>query len=141
MTFSAFFWLQNKISKKKSFPVLRQKSLTFCRKEAAIVFLSTRWITLFKHLLSKGRVTRMHISEILYSQIDSNCFLAAAQSKHRVKNLCLYNLMAAKMIEQLEIGYMSFCTSCTVVMELDTKKKSRRKIWTQKWWLKPKRSL
>ena len=44
--------------------------------------------------------------------------------------------MAAKIIEQLEIGYMSFCTSYTVIMELDTKKKSRRKIWTQEWLLK-----
>ena len=48
--------------------------------------------------------------------------------------------MAAKIIEQLEIGYMSFCTSYTVIME-ETKKKSRRKIWTQEWLLKPKRSL
>ena len=30
--------------------------------------------------------------------------------------------MAAKMIEQLGIGYMSFCTSYTVMKELDTKK-------------------
>ena len=35
----------------------------------------------------------------------SNCFLASAQSKHRVKNLSLYNLMAAKMIGELETAY------------------------------------
>ena len=44
--------------------------------------------------------------------------------------------MAAKMIDELEIAYMSFCASCTVIMELDTKKKSRRKIWTLEWLLK-----
>ena len=44
--------------------------------------------------------------------------------------------MVAKMIDELEIAYMSFCTSYTVVMELDTKKKSRRKIWTREWLLK-----
>ena len=44
--------------------------------------------------------------------------------------------MAAKMIDELEIAYMSFCTSYTVIMELDTKKKSRRKIWTREWLLK-----
>ena len=44
--------------------------------------------------------------------------------------------MAAKMIDELEIAYMSFCVSYTVIMELDTKKKLRRKIWTRKWLLK-----
>ena len=44
--------------------------------------------------------------------------------------------MAAKITDELEIAYMSFCTSCTVIIELDTKKKSRRKIWTREWWLK-----
>ena len=44
--------------------------------------------------------------------------------------------MAAKMIDKLEIAYMSFCTSYTVIIELDTKKKSRRKIWTREWLLK-----
>ena len=40
------------------------------------------------------------------------------------------------MIDKLEIAYMSFCASYTVIMELDTKKKLRRKIWTRKWLLK-----
>ena len=31
--------------------------------------------------------------------------------------------MAAKMIDELEIVYMSFSASCTVIMELDTKRK------------------
>ena len=44
--------------------------------------------------------------------------------------------MAAKMIDQLEIAYMSFCASYTVILELDTKKKLRRKIWTREWLLK-----
>ena len=44
--------------------------------------------------------------------------------------------MTAKMINELEIAYMSFCASYTVIMELDTKNKSRRKIWTQEWLLK-----
>ena len=44
--------------------------------------------------------------------------------------------MAAKMIDELEIAYMSFCASYTVIMELDTKKRSRRKIWTREWLLK-----
>ena len=39
--------------------------------------------------------------------------------------------MAAKMIDELEIAYMSFWASYTVIMELDTKKKARRKIWTR----------
>ena len=37
--------------------------------------------------------------------------------------LSLYNLMAVKMIDKLEIAYMSFYASYTVVMELDMKKK------------------
>ena len=44
--------------------------------------------------------------------------------------------MAAKIIGELEIAYMSFCASYTDIIELDTKEKSRRKIWTQKWLLK-----
>ena len=58
-------------------------------------------------------MTWIHISKILYSvifpkyysrvsQIISNCFLADAHSKHWVKNLSLYNLMEAKMIDKLE---------------------------------------
>ena len=43
--------------------------------------------------------------------------------------------MAAKMIGELEITYMSFC-AYDVIIELDTKKKSRRKIWTREWLLK-----
>ena len=38
------------------------------------------------------------------------------------------------MVDELEIAYMSF--SYAVIMVLDTKKKSRRKIWTRKWLLK-----
>ena len=41
------------------------------------------------------------------------------------------------MIEELEIAYMSFCASYTVILELDTKKTLRRKIWTRDWLLKP----
>ena len=44
--------------------------------------------------------------------------------------------MAAKMTDRLELAYMSFCISYTVIMELDTKKKSRRKVWTREWLLK-----
>ena len=44
--------------------------------------------------------------------------------------------MAAKMIDELEIAYIPFCASYTDIIELDTKEKSRRKIWTQKWLLK-----
>ena len=44
--------------------------------------------------------------------------------------------MAAKMIDELEVAFMSFCTSYTVIMELDTKKKSRRRAWTREWLLK-----
>ena len=44
--------------------------------------------------------------------------------------------MVAKTTDKLEITYMSFCTSCTVIMELDTKKMTRRKIWTWEWLLK-----
>ena len=43
--------------------------------------------------------------------------------------------MAAKMIDELEIAYMSFCASYAVIMELDTKTKSRRKIWAREWLL------
>ena len=45
--------------------------------------------------------------------------------------------MVAKMIDELEIAYMSFCASYAVIMELDTKKKSRKKIWPREWLLKP----
>ena len=44
--------------------------------------------------------------------------------------------MVAKMIDELEIAYMTFCVSYTVMMELDTKKKLRRKIWAREWLLK-----
>ena len=44
--------------------------------------------------------------------------------------------MAVKMIDELAIAFMSFCASYTDIIELDTKEKSRRKIWTQKWLLK-----
>ena len=44
--------------------------------------------------------------------------------------------MAAKMTDELEITYMSLCASYTVIMELDTQKKLRRKIWTWEWLLK-----
>ena len=44
--------------------------------------------------------------------------------------------MVAKTTDKLEITYMFFCTSCTVIMELDTKKMTRRKIWTWEWLLK-----
>ena len=44
--------------------------------------------------------------------------------------------MVAKMIDKLEISYMLFCASYTVIIELDTKKKSRKEIWTRKWLLK-----
>ena len=44
--------------------------------------------------------------------------------------------MAAKVIDELEIAYMSFCASCTVIIELDAKKKSRRKIWIRELLLK-----
>ena len=40
-------------------------------------------------------------------------------------------LMAAKITDELEITYMSLFASYTVIMELDMKKKSRRKIWTR----------
>ena len=43
--------------------------------------------------------------------------------------------MAAKMIDKLKLTYMSFCASYTVIMELHTKKGSRRKIWTREWLL------
>ena len=44
--------------------------------------------------------------------------------------------MVAKMIDELEIADISFCASYAVIMELDTKKKSNRKIWTWEWLLK-----
>ena len=44
--------------------------------------------------------------------------------------------MAAKMIDKLEISCMSFCASYIVIIELDTKKKSRREIWTRECLLK-----
>ena len=44
--------------------------------------------------------------------------------------------MVAKMIGKLEIAYMSFCASYTVIIELDAKKKSRRKIWIRELLLK-----
>ena len=47
-----------------------------------------------------------------------------------------FNLMAAKMIDPLEIAYMSFCVSCTDIIELDAKEKLRRKIWAREWLLK-----
>ena len=34
------------------------------------------------------------------------------------------------MIDELEIAYISFYASYAVIMELDTKKKLRKKIWT-----------
>ena len=40
------------------------------------------------------------------------------------------------MIDKLEISYMSFCASYIVIIELDTKKKSRREMWTWEWLLK-----
>ena len=42
----------------------------------------------------------------------------------------------AKMTDELEITIMSPYASYTVIMELDRKKKSSRKIWTRKWLLK-----
>ena len=95
-------------------------------------FMSHTSLNVFRNIIFSN------ISEILFtcvSLIMSNCFLASAQSKHWVKNSILYNLMAAKMIDELETAYMSFCASYTVLMELNTKKKSRRKIWTWEWLL------
>ena len=40
------------------------------------------------------------------------------------------------MIDKLKIAYVSFCASYAVIMVLDTKKMSRRKIWTREWLLK-----
>ena len=40
------------------------------------------------------------------------------------------------MIDELEIAFMSFCASYNDIIELDTKEKSRRKIWTREWLLK-----
>ena len=81
------------------------------------------------------------------SLIISNSFLAAVQSKHWVKNLSLYNLiilslhnlMAAKMIDVNE--WYSFCPSYPVIMELDTKKRSRNKICTWEWLLKQSKRI
>ena len=42
--------------------------------------------------------------------------------------------MAAKIVDKLEIAHMSL--SYAVIMVLDRKKKSRRKIWTWEWLLK-----
>ena len=44
--------------------------------------------------------------------------------------------MAAKAIDELEIGCTSFYASLALIMELDMKKKSRKKIWTQEWLVK-----
>ena len=44
--------------------------------------------------------------------------------------------MAAKMTDELERTYMSFCPSYTIIMELDTKKISRAKVWTREWLVK-----
>ena len=44
--------------------------------------------------------------------------------------------MVTKMIDELEIAFMSFCASYAVIMKLDTKKKLNRKIWTREWLLK-----
>ena len=94
---------------------------------------------------SKGRVLRIHISKILYSVISPKYYSRKLFSQsYAIKTLnlkflpeskSLYNLMAAKMIGELEITYMSFC-AYDVIIELDTKKKSRRKIWTREWLLK-----
>ena len=44
--------------------------------------------------------------------------------------------MTVKTIDELEIAYISFYASYTVIIELDSRKKSRRKIWTREWLLK-----
>ena len=44
--------------------------------------------------------------------------------------------MAAKMTYELEIAYMCFCPSYTVIMELHTKKMSSKKTWTREWLVK-----
>ena len=44
--------------------------------------------------------------------------------------------MAAKMIDELERACLSFFASYADIIELDTKEKSRRKIWTREWLLK-----
>ena len=36
--------------------------------------------------------------------------------------------MVAKTTDELEIAHLSFCASYAVIMELDRKKKSKRKI-------------
>ena len=90
-------------------------------------------------------MTQTHISEILFMCITDyfklffhSCAIKTLNLKFLTesKGKSLYNLMAAKMIDKLEIAYMSFCASYTVIIELDTKKKSRRKIWTREWLLK-----
>ena len=42
--------------------------------------------------------------------------------------------MAAKIVDKLEIAYMSF--SYAVIMVLDTKKRLKKKIWAREWLLK-----
>ena len=44
--------------------------------------------------------------------------------------------MVAKTADKLEIAHLSFCASYAVIMELDGKKKSKRKIWTREWLMK-----
>ena len=44
--------------------------------------------------------------------------------------------MVAKTADELEIAHLSFCASYAVIMELDGKKKSKRKIWTREWLMK-----
>ena len=84
-----------------------------------------------------------NISEILFMCITDYFKLFSRSCAIKTLNLKflteskvkknLYSSMAAKMTDELEITYMSFCPSYTVIMELDTKKMSRRKIWTRKW--------
>ena len=73
-----------------------------------------------------------------YFKLFSRSWAIKTLSKKNLSliTLSLYNSMVAKMIDELEIVYMSFYASYTVIMELNTKKKSRRKIWTWKWLLK-----
>ena len=40
------------------------------------------------------------------------------------------------MIDELERACMSFSASYADIIELDTKEKSRKKIWTREWLLK-----
>ena len=84
----------------------------------------------------KGRVTRniifSNISEILFMCITNyfkllscSCAIKTLNLKFltesKVKKKFVY-LMAAKMIDELEIVYMSFYALYAVIMELDTKK-------------------